>query len=62
MFDVPGICCNMGSGFMISKNLVLTAAHNLVSHEYCPPIKSTNIRFFLAVNGEVDIRNDCYKV
>lgn len=51
MFDIPGIGSNMGSAFMISKNLLLTAAHNLVSDDYMPPIESTNIRFFLAVNG-----------
>ncbi len=60
MFDVPGIGRNMGSGFLISKNLVLTAAHNLICSDYIPPIESNNIRFFLAANGEVNIREDFY--
>lgn len=51
IFDVPEEGRSMGSGFLISKNLVLTAAHNLVNHKYMPPKESTNIRFFLAANG-----------
>jgi V8-like Glu-specific endopeptidase len=51
MFDVPGVGRNMGSGFLISKNLVLTAAHNMLCRDYIPPKESTNIRFFLAANG-----------
>ena len=51
MFDIPGLGPNMGSAFMISKNLMLTAAHNLVCDKYYPPKESTNIRFYLAAKG-----------
>ncbi len=60
MFDIPGVGRNSGSAFLISKNLLLTAAHNMLCKQYSPPRESTNLRFYLAANGEVDIRKDCY--
>ncbi len=42
-----------GSGVLISKNLVLTAAHNIFDHDY-KELKTKEFKFYMGAYGLVD--------
>lgn len=47
---------------MISSNLVLTAAHNIVNHNYIPAKMSTHIRFYPGAHEKINILEDFFKI
>ena len=62
-YDILGVCSNVGTGFLVSRNLVLTAAHNIVNKDnFNPPRISENMKFYPGANGYVNTRTDCYRI
>ena len=51
-----------GTAFLISKNLIVTAAHNICHRNFSPIRHSKNLRFFPGVTGEVNIKDDFYEI
>jgi V8-like Glu-specific endopeptidase len=43
----------VGSGILISKNIVLTAAHNIYDKDY--NCENSDFRFYVGANGETNI-------
>lgn len=63
LFDIPDYKSDAkGTSVMISNNLVLTAAHNIIHYKFMPHRLSTDVRFFPGADGEIDIYEDCYRI
>lgn len=58
-FLTPGKICGVGSGVAISRDLVLTVAHNIYDKDY--KAENGSLKFYLK-NGDVDVAEKDYEI